>query len=210
MVFSVWGLGMTTSFEGRTADHPADIMFLQRWSPRAFTGESIPAATLATIFEAARWAPSSYNSQPWRYLYATRDSAAWPQFLGLLGEFNQSWAKHAAVLVIALSKKTMLPPGAAAAVPSHSHSFDAGAAWQNLALQATALGWHVHGMVGFDIPRTIVDLGIPDDYRVEAAIAIGRQGDKSSLSETLQSRETPNGRNPVSAFAFEGGFPSQP
>jgi nitroreductase len=197
-----------TSFEGRTADHPIDPIFLQRWSPRAFTAATIPDETLATIFEAARWAPSSYNSQPWRFLYAKRDTDAWPQFLGLLGEFNQSWAKNAAALVILLSKKTMLPPGAAAEIPSYSHSFDAGAAWQNLALQATALGWHAHGMVGFDIPRTITELGIPDTYRVEAAIAIGQKGDKASLPAALQARETPNGRDMVTAFAFPGAFPT--
>jgi nitroreductase len=197
-----------TSFQGRIADHPVEKMFLERWSPRAFTGAPIPEATLATIFEAARWAPSSYNSQPWRFLYARRDTASWPMFLGLLGEFNRSWASQAAVLIIVASKKTMLPPGAKDAVPSHSHSFDTGAAWQNLALQATALGWHTHAMVGFDIPRSVVELGVPEDYRVEAAIAIGKQGDKATLPEALQARETPNGRNPITEFAFEGRFPA--
>ncbi len=197
-----------THFETRTSDHDIEQIFLQRWSPRAFTGEAIPESDLLRIFEAARWAPSSYNSQPWRYLYARRDTAAWPTFLGLLGEFNQGWAKNAAVLIIAISKTTMRPPGRDADIPSHSHSFDAGAAWSNLALQATAMGWHAHGMVGFDIPRTSVELHIPEGYRVEAAIAIGRQGDKSTLPEMLQAREAPSGRDPITAFAFEGAFPA--
>jgi nitroreductase len=197
-----------TSFEGRTADHDIDPIFLRRWSPRAFTGAEIPESTLLRIFEAARWAPSSYNSQPWRFLYARRDTPQWPTFLGLLGEFNQSWAKNAAVLIVVLSKTTMRPPGRDADIPSHSHSFDAGAAWANLALQATALGWHAHGMVGFDIPRTAVELRVPEGYRIEAAIAIGQQGDKATLPEALQARESPNSRDPVSSFAFEGAFPA--
>ena len=88
------------------------------------------------LFEAARWAPSSYNSQPWRFLYARRGTAHWDKFLGLLNAFNQSWAKDASVLIILVSNSVMLPPGADKAVPSHSHSLDAGAAWENLALQA--------------------------------------------------------------------------
>jgi nitroreductase len=195
-----------THFETRTADHDIESIFLQRWSPRAFTGEAIPEAELMRIFEAARWAPSSYNSQPWRFLYAHRDTPNWPLFLGLLNEFNRSWAERAGVLVIALSKSVMRPIGADKDVPSHSHSFDAGAAWAQLALQATALGWHAHAMVGFDMPKAFADLNVPVGYRVEAAIAIGRKGDKAMLPETLQQREEPNGRDKVAAFAFEGGF----
>jgi nitroreductase len=195
-------------FQGRTSDHDIEKLFIERWSPRAFTGEAMPQAALLRLFEAARWAPSSYNSQPWRFLYAHRDTPAWPTFLGLLGEFNQSWARHASVLVIAISKTTMRPPGKDTDVPSHSHSFDTGAAWQNLALQASAMGWYTHGMTGFDIPRAAVALHVPAGYRVEAAIAIGRLGDKASLPEMLQAREAPSERNPVESFAFEGGFPA--
>jgi nitroreductase len=196
-----------TQFQGRTSDHDIEPLMLQRWSPRAFTGEAMAEADLMRLFEAARWAPSSYNSQPWRYLYARRDTPAWATFLGLLNDGNRGWAQRAAVLLVAVSKKTMLPPGQQAEIPSHSHSFDAGAAWQNLSLQATAMGWHTHGMVGFDMPRAAAELGVPDGYRVEAAIAIGKQGDKAVLPEPLQAREAPNGRNPVATFAFEGAFP---
>lgn len=195
-----------TSFAGRTADHPIDKIFLERWSPRAFTGEAMDEATLLTIFEAARWAPSSYNSQPWRFPYARRDTPHFDKFLNLLVPGNQAWAKNAAVLIIAISKNTMVARGTE--MPSHSHSFDTGAAWQNLALQTTALGWHAHGMVGLDMPRAAAELGVPDGYRVEAAIAIGKQGDKALLPENYQAIEAPNGRNPVSSFAFEGDFPA--
>jgi nitroreductase len=195
-----------TSFAGRTADHPIAPLFLERWSPRAFTGEAIERPVLMTIFEAARWAPSSYNSQPWRFVYALRDTPAWETFLGLLVPGNQAWAKQAAVLIVTASKTTMAPRGTE--MPSYSHSFDAGAAWQNLALQATQLGWHAHGMVGLDMPRAAAELGIPDGYRVEMAIAIGRVGDKSTLPEAYQAMEAPNGRDPVASFAFEGKFPA--
>lgn len=195
-----------TSFEGRTADHPIERIFLERWSPRAMTGEKIDQATLLTIFEAARWAPSSYNSQPWRFLYAHRETPQFDKLLGLLVEANQGWAKNAAVLMVAVSKTTMAPRGTE--MPSHSHSFDAGAAWANMALQATALGWHAHGMTGLDIPRAAAELHVPEGYRVEAAIAIGRKGDKSSLPEAMQGMEAPNGRDAVGKFAFEGDFPA--
>ncbi len=198
---------MTTA-NSRSADHPIEAFFLERWSPRAFTGEPIPDADLHTIFEAARWAPSSFNSQPWRFLYAKRDTPAFAKFLGLLVEFNQSWAKNASVLIIVLSKKTFAPPGKTEAKPSHSHSFDAGAAWGYLALQAARSGYAAHAMAGFDIPRAAVELNVPDDYRIEAAVAIGRLGDKSILPESIRAREQPNSRNPQSDFVFEGGFPA--
>ena len=198
---------MTTA-NSRSADYPIEPFFLERWSPRAFTGEPIPDADLHTIFEAARWAPSSYNSQPWRFLYARRGTPAFDKFLGLLVEFNQSWAKNASALVIVLSKKTFAPPGKTEAAPTHSHSFDAGAAWGYLALQASRSGYAAHGMAGFDIPRTAAELNVPDDYRVEAAVAIGRVGDKSILPEPIRAREQPNGRDPQSDFVFEGAFPA--
>jgi nitroreductase len=195
-----------TQFETRTSDFEIEPIFLQRWSPRAFTGESMPEEDMRRIFEAARWAPSSANLQPWRFLYARRDTPSWPVFLGLLVEGNRAWAQHAAVLVVAVSKTTMRRSGSDADVPSHSHSFDTGAAWGSMALQATSMGWHAHGMVGFDMKRAAAELRVPDDYRVEAAIAIGRKGDKATLPEALQAREAPNGREKVGNFAFEGGF----
>ncbi len=194
-----------TSVEGRTADHPIERLFLERWSPRAFAGATMDHETLMTIFEAARWAPSSYNSQPWRYVYALRDTPAWSTLFGLLVEGNQGWARDASVLIVAASKSTMSPRGTE--MHSHSHSFDAGAGWQNMALQATAMGWHAHAMVGFDMARAASELNIPEGYRIESAIAIGKRGDRARLPEQLQGMETPNGRNPVSSFAFEGAFP---
>jgi nitroreductase len=190
----------------RTADHDIDPMFLDRWSPRAFTGEAIDDETLLTIFEAARWAPSCFNAQPWRFLYARRGGEHWEHFLGLLIPYNQLWAKNASVLAIAVSSTVIERPNVEP-MASHSHSYDTGAAWMSLALQAMRLGWAAHGMIGFDIERAHVELNVPADHRVEAAVAIGRPTDASVLPENLAAREHPSSRNPLSAMLFEGGFP---
>jgi nitroreductase len=202
---SFGGNTMTTA-NSRTAAHAIDPLFLERWSPRAFTDEPISEAQLMTLFEAARWAPSSFNAQPWRFIWARRGTEHWPRLLGLLSEYNQSWAKAAAALVILVSKATMLPRGADKEVPSPTHSLDAGAAWENLALQATRSGWSAHGMAGFDMPRAAVELGVPSGYRVECAIAIGKRGHRSILPEALQAREAPSDRLPLEQIVSEGRF----
>jgi nitroreductase len=196
---------MTTA-NARTAEHPIDKIFLERWSPRAFSGEEISEGTLRTLFEAARWAPSSYNSQPWRFLYARRDNTHWDKFLNLLIPFNQSWAKTASALVFIISEETIAVPGKEGRVPSHSHSFDAGAAWAYLALQASLMGWQAHGMGGIDYDRVYTELKIPAGFHVEVAVAIGKPGPKTLLPEALQAREVPSGRNLVNSFVYEGGF----
>ncbi len=196
---------MTTA-NSRAADHPIDPIFLERWSPRAFTGEEISEHTLRTMFEAARWAPSSYNSQPWRFLYARRDNAHWDKFLGLLNPFNQSWAKTASAIVFVVSSETMTVPGKDTPVPSYSHSFDAGAAWGYLALQAAFMGWQAHGMAGIEYDRIYTELKVPAGFRVECGVAIGRQGPKTMLVEALQAREAPSPRKPLKEIVFEGGF----
>ena len=190
----------------RVADHPIDPQFLNRWSPRAYTGADISEETVLSFLEAARWAPSSYNSQPWRFVYARRGTPQWGSLLGLLNDFNRSWADKASVLIIVLSKTTFTPPGAAAPGPAPTHSFDTGSAWAYLALQASLSGWHAHGMAGVDKEKTRTELGVPADFSVEAAIAIGKIGDKSVLPEGLQARELPSPREPLSKLAFEGKF----
>ena len=195
-----------TDANSRHSDYPIDKLFLERWSPRAFTGEEMSEHDLMTLLEAARWAPSSYNSQPWRFIYGRRGTPHFDKLLGLLNEFNQSWAKTASALVILVSSSTMLPPGKDAPVPSHSHSMDAGSAWAQLALQATLSGWQAHGMVGFDMDRAFAELGVPQGYRVEQAIAIGRRGDKSLLPEGMAAREAPSDRLPLATVAMEGAF----
>ena len=197
---------MTVAVAPRQSEHPVEPLFLERWSPRAFTGEEIPQAELNSIFEAARWAPSSFNSQPWRFLYARRGTPAFDTFLSLLVPFNQQWAQNAAVLVFVVSARSFVRPGTSEPVPARSHSFDAGAAWANLALQATKLGWHAHGMGGIDRAKLMDALGIPDGFRVEAAAAIGKIAPKDILPEDLMKREVPSTRKPVAEFVSEGRF----
>lgn len=187
----------------RTTDTPVARIFLDRWSPRAYDASPMPEGDLRLILDAARWAASSYNYQPWRFLYAHRDDANWHRFLGLLVPFNQSWAKDASVLLYIISDKTMGAPDK----PSHSHSFDAGAASAQLALQASIAGYFAHGMVGVDFPRAAAELGVPDGFRIEAAVAIGRRGDPANLPEGLRDRDVPSDRKPIEEIAFAGNFP---
>lgn len=190
----------------RTNAHHIDEQFIQRWSPRAYAGVDMPEAELAKILEAASYAPSAFNAQPWRFIYARRGTAHWDKLLGLLNEFNHSWANKASALVVVLSKTTSLPAGAAEEVPFPSHSFDAGAAWGYLALQASNAGWPAHAMAGFDKEKTRDVFAIPDNFKVEAMVAIGKRADKSILPEGLQEREQPSPRLPLEKIAFEGEF----
>ena len=188
---------MTTS-NGRTADHPIDPLFLNRWSPRSFTGEPIADAELFTILEAARWAPSASNLQPWRFLYAKRETPDWPRFHDLLSPGNQGWAAGTAVLLATVSKRTRKPKEGPD-VDNYSASFETGAAWAQLALQASLLGWATHAMGGFDLPRAIDELAVPETYRIECMAAIGRY----LAGETPA---TPNARSPITSFVREGVF----
>jgi len=193
---------MIKGSEKRQADHPIDRLFLDRWSPRAMSGEEIPEADLMVLFEAARWAPSSYNNQPWRILYARRQSEHWPLFFDLLVDANKVWAKEAAALLLFVSKTTFDFNGQ----PSITHSFDTGAAWESLALQGALKGYVVHGMQGFDYERAKVALGIPEGFRVEAMAAVGKPGPKQALPEKLQEREAPSDRRKLGETICEGPF----
>jgi nitroreductase len=186
----------------RKPDFPVSDIFLNRWSPRAMSGEEITDTELMTLFEAARWAPSSYNNQPWRFIYAKRNTIHWDVLFNLMGEFNQSWAKNAAVLVVVISKKTFDYNGK----PSRTHTFDTGAAWENLALQGSFMHLVVHGMEGFNYENAQKNLNIPDDYTIEAMIAVGKPGKTELLPEEMQKREQPSDRKKVSEFIFEGKF----
>lgn len=193
---------MERGSEKRQAGHPVDKLFVDRWSPRAMSGEPIPETDLMVLFEAARWAPSSYNNQPWRILYARRNSEHWPLFLSLLVEGNRTWADKAAALLLFISKTTFDHNGK----PARTHSYDTGAAWENLALQAMLRGYVAHGMQGFDYERARTELKVPEEYQVEAMAAVGLPGSKVSLPERLQAVETPNDRRPLERSICEGPF----
>ncbi|UVH57760.1 nitroreductase family protein [Variovorax paradoxus] len=200
---------MSTSLNTRSSAYAIDPIFLKRWSPRALDEKAIISdQELMTLFEAAHWAPSSFNSQPWRFIYARRDTPQWSRLFDLLVPMNQGWAVRASALVVLVSATTAQPPGAPGPIPSYSHSLDAGAAWAHLALQATQLGWHAHAMAGFDVARAAQVLNVPDNFRVETVIAIGRIGDKSVLPPPMQEREQPNTRRPVEELVMEGEFRS--
>lgn len=186
----------------RKADHPILDLFLKRWSPRAMTGQPLTDAELSTLFEAARWAPSTYNEQEWRYLYAKNGSAHWPAFFGLLMEANQTWCRNAAVLLVVLSKKTFARNGK----PNPVHTFDTGASFENLALQAAHMGLVCHGMAGFNKSVARATLKVPDDYEIEAMVALGRPADTDVLSKELADREVPSDRKPIAEITCEGPF----
>ena len=188
--------------ESRRADRPIEAIFLKRWSPRAMSGEPLGDEELTTLFEAARWAPSTYNEQEWRFLYARRETQHWPMFFDLLMDANKVWCQRAAVLVVVLSHKVFERNGK----PNPVHTFDSGAAFENLALQGAAMGLVVHGMAGFDRDRARTALGVPDEFAVEAMIALGRPGDPANLPPELREREKPSGRKAVSQIVREGGF----
>jgi nitroreductase len=186
----------------REPAHDVAPLFLNRWSPRAMTGDPLDEETFLPLFEAARWAPSSYNNQHWRFMYATREGEDWERFLGLLNDGNRAWARDAAVLVVIASATTFEHNGEHA----QTHSFDTGAAWQNLALEGARRGLAVHAMQGFDYERAHAELGLPEDIEVEAMVAIGEHGDADELPEALAEREAPSGRKPLEEIVFEGGF----
>ena len=166
------------------------------------TGEPIELDELLTLFEAARWAPSSGNSQPWRFLYARRDTEHWPRFLSLLGERNREWCVNAAALVVFVSRRTHEQTGR----ELRTHSYDTGAAWVSFAFQGWLNGLVVHGMAGFDYERARTELNVPDEFAVEAMAAVGRPGPLENLPEFQRARESPSGRRAVIESVMEGRY----
>ncbi len=166
------------------------------------SGESLTKSELMTLFEAARWAPSSINEQPWRFIYSLNNTFSFDIFLNLLFEGNRKWCAKAAALVVIISKKTFTKNNA----ENRTASFTSGAAMENLLLQASMIGLVGHALGGFDYDKTKIELDIPDDYEVNCIIAIGRQGKIEDLDETLRAREMPSNRKPLSDIICEGKF----
>ena len=187
----------------RQPDHDIETLFLRRWSPRAMTGEFVSDEELHQLFEAARWAPSTYNEQEWRFLYASRAGEHWNTFFGLLLEANQAWCNRAAALIVVLSHRVFSRNGK----PNPVHTFDAGLATENLLLQGAAMNLVCHGMAGFDRGKARRELKVPDDYDVEAMIAVGRPGSPDDLPEKMRELDrNPSGRNPIREFVADGPF----
>jgi len=189
----------------RKSEFPVDKIFINRRSLRAMSGEKIDKNELMGLFEAARWAPSSRNNQPWRFLYALRGTKNWDLFFNFLTESNKLWIKDAAVLIVLISKKTFDYKEK----PSRTHSFDTGAAWENLALQGTKRNLVIHAMQGFDYDEARKELEVPAAYNVEIMIAIGKPGDSKKLPADLMERENnPTDRKKLSEIIIEGKFRS--
>jgi nitroreductase len=186
----------------RTPTQEINPVFVNRWSPRGMTGEELDDEELMALFEAARWAPSSYNNQPWRFIYARRNTKSWNSLFDLLVEGNKAWAKDSAALVVLISRKNFEYNGK----PLVTHQLDAGAAWENLALEACFRGIVTHGMEGFDYQRARQELDIPEDYDVMAMIAIGKKGLKEKLPGPLRDRESPTDRKPLTEITMEGKY----
>lgn len=186
----------------RKGDYPIEQLFLKRWSPRAMSGEPLSDAEINSLFEAARWAPSTYNEQEWRFLYARRDTPHWHTFFDLLMDANKAWCKDAAILCVVIARKTFTRNGK----PNPVHVYDAGSAWENLALQATAMGLVAHGMAGFDFEKARTTLKLPDEFAVCAMFAVGKHGNPDDLPEDIRDREKITDRRPIQQSICEGPF----
>ncbi len=185
--------------EKRKPSHEIHPIFTERWSPRALERD-MTEEDLMALFEAARWAPSSYNNQSWRFLYSTYQDDEWKVFKDLMNDFNTKWAEKGFALVLIASKTTFDHNGE----ESITNSFDTGAAWENLALEAARRDLVAHGMQGFDYKKARELLEIPEEFKVEAMIAIGSKGDESSLLEDMQVK--PNGRKELEEIVTKGKF----
>ncbi|MBI2452114.1 nitroreductase family protein [Candidatus Pacearchaeota archaeon] len=191
----------------RKPDYDVDKIFIDRWSPRSLSPD-LSEKELMSLFEAARWSPSSSNGEPWRFLYAKNESKEWDIFYDLLTDFNKIWCKNAAYLIVLLSRKNFQPDDKGNEKTDRHHSFGAGTAWMALALQARIKGWIAHGMAGFDIEKAKKNLGIPENYHINCMIAVGKQGEiEKSIPERMQKSEKPNERKKVKDIVYEGRFP---
>ena len=187
----------------RTADHPIESLFLARWSPRAMSGKAVGREEMMRLLEAARWAPSTYNVQEWRFLYARRDTSHWQTFFDLLVDANQAWCARAGALVLVASCSTFEKDGSDNPV----HVFDAGLATQNMLLQGAAMGLVLHPMAGFDREAAREALALPADVVPSAMVAVGHAGDPADLSDEMAEKDrAPSGRKPVAQIACEGPY----
>ena len=190
---------------GRQPDHPVAPEFPARWSPRSFTARAVTEAEVMSLLEAARWAPSASNHQPWRLVWARRGDAEFVAIRDALTGNNPIWAGKAAVLFAVASKDTVTNR-AGAEVANRTAGFDTGAAWMSLALQAKNIGLFAHAMGGFDRDALASAIALPDGHTLHCVVAAGEQGPAEALPEDLRERERPSGRKPVDETARHGRF----
>jgi nitroreductase len=183
----------------RVAEADIDAMFTDRWSPRGFFPDPLPEHQILALFEAARWAPSCFNEQPWFFIYATDEKGRRRLGSALVAK-NQRWALSAPLLMFVLARRRFKEGGR-----ENRHApFDAGSAWMSLALQARKMGLYAHAMAGFNLDKAYKVLGVPpDEYLVMAAIAVGRRDPEAALAEDLARIESPNSRKPLTEVATD-------
>ncbi len=184
------------------SDRPLHDLIADRWSPRAFSSRIPAGETLARLFEAARWAPSAFNEQPWRFIIATKDNTEeYGRLLACLVEANRAWAVLAPVLGILVTKKTFTKNGK----PNPWAQHDGGMALENLMLQAVAEGMFAHGMGGFDPDKVRETYNVPEDFKPTTAFALGYPGDPAQLSVDYREMElAPRERKPLEELVFSG------
>ena len=182
------------------AEHPVNDLIRRRWSPRSFLPKPVETAKLLSILEAARWAPSSYNEQPWSFLIArAEEPEQFAKLLGCLVEANQAWAKAAAVLMISVARKTSAHSGK----PNRCAIHDVGLASENMTLEAVEQGLLTHGMGGIDLEKIRQVYGLPENYEAVAGWAIGYGGEPDALEGKLkEAEEAPRARKPLAEFVF--------
>ncbi|MBI1730763.1 nitroreductase family protein [Candidatus Acetothermia bacterium] len=183
------------------SDYPLHDLIKRRWSPRAFSKKSVEPEKLRSLLEAARWAPSSGNEQPWRFIVTRKDEdEAFELLRACLNEGNQAWAKNVPVLMLSIAKMFR---GDDVTRPNRTALYDVGLSVGNLVIQATALGLHVHQMGGFDAQKARQTFQIPAHFEPIAAIAVGYLGDPAQLDEKLREREiAPRERKPLRELIF--------
>ena len=186
----------------RQPEHKVADFIISRWSPRALNGVSLADDDLFAVLEAARFAPSAFNNQPWRFVYARPATPAWETLFAPLSDFNKTWVKRAGALVLVISYQKF----SYNQKENPTASFDTGAAWQNLALEANYRGLVAHPMSGFDYELMRSNLKVPADYRIEAIVALGYPGAKEDLPLEMQAREIPSGREKLETIISEGVF----
>jgi nitroreductase len=187
-----------------SAQHAITDLIARRWSPRAFQERPVEPEKIKSLFEAARWAPSSNNEQPWRFLAATRDSQSdYEKLFGCLSQGNAKWVFRAPVLMLSVASLFFEDDGK----PNRHALHDTGMAVENLVLQATALGLQAHQMAGYDAERARKECQIPSAFEPVAMIAIGYPGDPAILPDYLRERELkPRERQPIEDFVFSASW----
>ena len=189
-------------FSQRSAQATTNDQFRLRWSPRSMTGRALTLAQVQSLCEAGRWAPSCFNSQPWRFIYALPDTPQWQPLLDLLMDVNKLWAAKAGALV-ALVARTHFEANDA---PAATHSFDTGSAWMSMALQAQHMGLTAHAMWGFHHDQAADALKLPEYFATQALIAFGHPAPAEALPDPLREREVPSPRKALSELMFNGAM----